>query len=531
MLSRRHLLLALGGANLVPFLVPFSIGAQPRLRRLTRVEPRWLVSESEAIEWHRVKDEKGPALTGNASWRHFMDFMKTKLEEYGCVDIHKSPWTFTRLASSTWPDDSQWSLTMEGRRVPLSNFGASCGLTGPEGVTAPLVLWDPENQPDVAGKIVVFRPVPRPEVRAGFSDSDYEYATPFDSYPVEGKPVPQAQNGTDSISAAVWDEMTSTSAFVRDIASATPAGVVFAMNLNQAATAGLHTFPVPDHYRFPSVYVDRINGDALIADARAHRSATIRVEGKHVQSEAHQLVAYLPGKDYGTDRDQQIQLRTHTDGPSISQDNGALGLLGVVKYMSRIARHERPRTLMLELDCRHFMPGAERRWEEQDYFKKHPEARDHVVALVAMEHLGQIEYVAKADAIEPSGRSLPTWIYASGNQTMIDAAYQAAVRNQVRSAVIRSPGRPGKNGGSQGPWYGMSRQGSLLGLPTYGVQGDLGAYWAFSGRIDRLDARSFTRQVATFIELTGFLMTADLDSLQSPPVEHIMPPHALEPKK
>src|SRR5690606_3938708 len=230
--------------------------------------------------------------------------------------------TFTRMESSTWPDDSKWSLTVDGRRVALSNFGANCGLTGPSGVTAPLVLWDPENEPEAAGKIVVFRPSPRPEVRAGFSDSDYEHATPFDSYPVEGKPVPQAQDGTHSISSAVWDEMTGTSTFIRDIVNARPAGVVFALNLNRSEAAGLHMFPVPDHYDFPSVYVDRVNGDRLIEDARANRSATLRVEGERVQSQAWQLVARLPGKDYGTDKDQQIQLRTHTDGPSISQDNG-----------------------------------------------------------------------------------------------------------------------------------------------------------------------------------------------------------------
>ncbi len=518
--TRRRLLLCLGAAGLLPLT---NGAAEVRLRKLARIDPRWLVSESEAIEWHKVKDEMGPALTGNASWRHFMAFMEAKLDAYGCVDIHKSPWTFTRMESSTWPDDSKWSLVVDGRRVPLSNFGANCGLTGPAGITAPLVLWDPENKPDVAGKIVVFRPVPRPEVREPFRSSDYEYLTPFDSYPIEGRPVSQVQGATDSISPVVWDEMTSTSTFIRDIADHKPKGVVFAMNLNKAATAGLHTFPVPDHYRFPSVYVDRRNGDAVVAAARLGRSATIRVEGARVESEAYQLVAYLPGKDYGTDRDRQIQLRTHTDGPSISQDNGALGLLGVIKAMSHIPRHERPRTLLLELDCRHFMPGAEKRWAQQDYFEKHPRAREKVVALLAMEHLGQIEYVADGEEIKPSGRSLPTWIYASGNQTMIDEAYRAAVENHVRSAVIRSPGRPGKNGRSQGPWYGMSRQGSLLGLPTYGVQGDLGAYWSFSARMNRFDARSFTRQVAAFVQLTGFLMTADIDSLQAPRVEHKTP--------
>ncbi|MBX3694892.1 MAG: hypothetical protein KF790_06940 [Steroidobacteraceae bacterium] len=520
MLSRRQLLCGLGAAGLAP--LPFDI-AYARPHPLTRIDPRWIVSESEAIRWHGIKDEKGPALTGNASWRQFLAFLETKLGEYGCVDIHRSPWTFTRLETSTWPDDSGWSLAVGDRRVALANFGANCGLTGPAGVTAPLVLWDPDNEPDVAGRIVVYRPVPRPEIRAAFSNGDYERTTPFDSHPVEGRPVPQAQDGTGSISAAVWDEMTSTSAFIRDIAERAPAGVVFAMNLNRAATAGLYTFPVPDHYGFPSVYVDRLGGDAVIADARAQRTATIRVAGRHVQSEAWQLVACLPGRDYGSDRDQQIQLRTHTDGPSISQDNGAFGLLGIIRYMSQVPRRERPRTLLLEFDCRHFMPGAERRWEHQDYFRKYPDARAKVVALVAMEHLGQIEYVADGEDIRPSGRSLPTWIYASGNERMIAEAYRAAVDHRLRSAVIRSPGRPGVHGGSQGPWYGMSRQGSLLGLPTYGVQGDLGAYWAFSGRMDRFDARSFTRQVAAFAQLTGFLMTADPATLELLPAGDVTP--------
>jgi hypothetical protein len=510
-LTRKQLLVGLTAAGLAAF--PGESAAASRW--LARVNRRWLLSEDEAVAWHRLKDEGGPALTGNASWRHFMSFIGAKLGEYGCVDVHRSSWKFRRLETSMWPDDSKWSLALGARRVPLTNFGANCGLTGPDGVTAQLVLWDAENPPDVAGKIVVYRPTPRREVREAFSNSDYERLTPFDSWPIEGSAVPQAQNATNSVAAPVWDEMTASSNFISRIAPARPAGVVFALSLNRAAAAGLYTFRVPQHYDFPAVYVDRANGDGLIADARARRSATLRVEGEHVEAEAYQLIACLPGRDYGTAADQQIQLRTHTDGPSISQDNGALGLLGVINYLSRIAQRNRPRTLLIELDCRHFMPGAEAAWEHEDYFRKHPRARDKVRALIAMEHLGQIDYVEDGEEIRPSGRSLPTWIYASGNQSMIDQAYEAARANNVRSAVIRSPGRPGVNGLSQGPWYGMSRQGALLNLPTFGVQGDLGAYWAHSARLDRFDARAFVRQVATFCQLTGFLMAADLSALQA----------------
>lgn len=523
MLQRRDLMRAFGAGAVVSLTggVAWAAPASP----LTSINRKWVVSEAEATAWHKFKDSKGPTLAGTESWHSFMGFVEGKLKEYGCVDIQRSPWTFERLDTSVWPDDSKWGLVSNGRRVSVANHGANCGPTGPEGVTAPLVVWDPDNKPDIAGKIVVFRPTPRAEVRDAFADSDYELRTPFDSWPVEGKPVPQARTGVPSISPMVWDEMTATSTFIQQVRDQKPAGVVFAMNLNRALTAGLYTFGVPANYDFPSVYVDRTNGDAVIADARAGRSATIRVEGKRVPSETYQLVAYLPGRDYGKPNDQQIQLRTHTDGPSISQDDGAFGLLGVVKYVSQVPQKDRPRSLMIEMDCRHFMPGMERSWGDQDYFAKNPHARDKIVAMVAMEHMGQIEYVADGEEIKPSGRSMETWVYSSPDKGMLDAALKAMKDNNVRAAVIRSPGRPGVNGKSQGPWYGMSGGGQYLGLPTYGMQGDLGAYWAHSAGIDRFDARSFTRQVGAFSQLVGYLMTTTLPKV--PKVERQPIPAAL----
>src|SRR5690606_108572 len=127
----------------------------------------------------------------------------------------------------------------------------------------------------------------RADVRAAFAGSDYERATPYASYPEEGAPAPQDPGALASISPVVWDEMTATSEFVRAIAPERPAGVVFALSLNRAAAAGLYTFRVPDHYDFPSAYVARSEAEALIADARAGKTATLRVEGARVQAQAY----------------------------------------------------------------------------------------------------------------------------------------------------------------------------------------------------------------------------------------------------
>ncbi|MEE2776774.1 MAG: hypothetical protein VYE73_08435 [Acidobacteriota bacterium] len=77
------------------------------------------------------------------------------------------------------------------------------------------------------------------------------------------------------------------------------------------------------------------------------------------------MIAYLRGHHYATSQDEWIYLVTHTDGPSISQDNGGYGILGVVHYLSQIPQSERSRTLILLFDNRHYMPGMERVFAEQ----------------------------------------------------------------------------------------------------------------------------------------------------------------------
>ncbi len=85
-------------------------------------------------------------------------------------------------------------------------------------------------------------------------------------------------------------------------------------------TKGLYTFPVPDHYDSPTVILSREDGAGVIKAAKESKEATIVLNSKIEKSEAYQLIGYLPGKHYGTDKDEQIILTNHTDGPSITND-------------------------------------------------------------------------------------------------------------------------------------------------------------------------------------------------------------------
>ena len=115
-------------------------------------------------------------------------------------------------------------------------------------------------------------------------------------------------------------------------------------------TKGLYTFPVPDHYESPTLILSREDGNEVIQAAKESKNATIVLNSNVEKTEAYQLIGYLPGKHYGTEKDEQIILTNHTDGPSITQDNGALGILGIIKYFSNIPQEQRDRTLLIYLD-------------------------------------------------------------------------------------------------------------------------------------------------------------------------------------
>ena len=116
------------------------------------------------------------------------------------------------------------------------------------------------------------------------------------------------------------------------------AGLLIVYDMGFERTSGLYSFPVPARYDVPTLTLDRVQGAKVIAHAQDGISATLRLESRSETAEAYQLIGYLPGRDYGTAQDEQILMVTHTDGPSITQDNGALRILAAVRYFSRISR-------------------------------------------------------------------------------------------------------------------------------------------------------------------------------------------------
>jgi len=358
---------------------------------LTTINPNFMITPSEAYSWHKYKDKFGPTYSGNKSWHKFLSFTQKKLEKLGVVDITLNKWTYDRWYTSNWPDDSNWTLKSDGRPVKVAHYGAYSGSTGPEGLTARLALFNPKAAlSSYAGKIVVVPVAPHPQpplkksYKKWFTINDYEYLSDPQNLPPMFTQVPV----TKSVAYDVWWQLRQTIKINTILAKSKAAGGIVVFSMGYDRLSGLYTFPILKMFQTPTLYLDRNAGAKVIADARQGKKATLKLLAKVEPAETYQLIGYLPGKNYGTTQDEKIILITHTDGPSISQDNGAFGLMGIVSYFSYFPRSQRPRTLMIFLDNRHYMPGMERGNAKQDWFTKHPEDKKSIVALIAMEHLG-----------------------------------------------------------------------------------------------------------------------------------------------
>ncbi|PYS06302.1 MAG: hypothetical protein DMG17_32565, partial [Acidobacteria bacterium] len=133
------------------------------------------------------------------------------------------------------------------------------------------------------------------------------------------------------------------------------AGIVVVYDLSPSAAFGLvqRSVYTPDgkaglgaeYTNCPTLTLDRVNGAKVLADAKAGKMATLTLTARFRRDTGKAIIAHLPGKNYGTPQDEQVLLATHTDAMSLIEDNGSLGMLGIMSYFNRLPRTARQRTL------------------------------------------------------------------------------------------------------------------------------------------------------------------------------------------
>src|SRR6185436_7686613 len=214
---------------------------------------------------------------------------------------------------------------------------------------------------------------PAPPYNNSFLDNytltDYEWRSPGKWAPLF---TPRPTSVTTSFhSRWVWSEL---GGFASIGIKGQAAGIVIVYDLSPGAALGLAQRSVytsdgraglgAKYINCPTLTLDRVNGAKVLADAKAGKMATLTLTARFQRDTGRAVIAYLPGKNYGTPQDEQLLLATHTDAMSLIEENGGLGMLGIMSYFNHIPKAQRDRTIMFYFDCRHFMPGAEGAWRQ-----------------------------------------------------------------------------------------------------------------------------------------------------------------------
>lgn len=513
-----------------------------------KIDPQFMITPDQAWEWNVFKSKGGPTYAGSAGWKRYTDFLASKLEELGAVDFDHVEIPYDHYIVDDWPDrrahqhDSGVAvekLVSDGTPVPVvASYGMTSGSTPKEGVTAQMLYYDPAKPPaeaEIAGKILVFQtaPYPEPPYSNSFLDSftltDYEWRSPGKWHPLF---TPPPTSVTTSYHCRwVWSQLNRFAAVgIRGGA----AGMVVVYDLSPGAAFGLAQRSVytPDgkaglgakYVNCPTLTLDRVNGAKVLADAKAGKRATLTLTAKFQRDTGKAILAYLPGRNYGTPRDEQVLLATHTDAMSLIEENGGLGMLGILSYFKQLPKASRARTLAFYLDCRHFMPGGEPSWPQFDYYAIHADLLKRVVATIGIEHMGgkqTIEtgpggnqYAYSSERPEDGGVITSLMDVHNNNIWLVEAIARAATDNHWPRVDVKSGNTgPGINGGFQGSVKSPMNKGRAYGIPGVGLAGDWPGAWTQTyaqadteAGMHGFDSEYFVRQVAGLSQLAGEFM-------------------------
>ncbi|MSO84321.1 MAG: hypothetical protein EXQ53_13675 [Acidobacteria bacterium] len=547
-MKRRTFLKAAAGVAAGTVLAQQPVWAQGNNAAFPKINPRFMITPDQAWDWHVFKAQGGPTYAGSTSWKRFTDFLVSKMPELGAVDLDYVEIPYDHYIVDDWPDRRSHvyasgkaveKLVTDGTPVPVvASYGMTSGFTPPEGITARLLYYDPAHPPtvsDMAGRILVCQtaPYPDPPYSNAFLDSftltDYEWRSPG-KWPSLFTPPPASVTSSYHCRWA-WSQLNGCAAAA---IKGQAAGMVVVYDLSPGAAFGLAQRSVytPDgkaglgatYVNCPTLTLDRVNGAKVLADAKAGKTATLTLTARFQRDTGKAVIAYLPGRDYGTPQDEHILIATHTDAMSLIEENGGLGLLGMMSYFNRLPRSARPRTLAFYFDCRHFMPGGEASWPQFDYYTIHPERLTSIVATIGVEHMGGRQtvevgpggnqYAYSSERPENGGVITSLMDVYNNNIWLVEAIARAATDNQwPRDDVKAGDVEPGVNGGFQGTVKSPMNKGRAYKIPGIGLAGDWPGGWTQTYAQDDTEAGPhgfdkdyFVRQVAGLSQLAGEFM-------------------------
>jgi len=442
-----------------------TVGAHAPVRAASAYRANLLPSEKEIWDQQLWMAKLGPKYTGNTAHTEFVEFLATEMHKLG-LEVGRERYTLPR-----W-EAKRWELQVAATRVPVTSYFPYSGQTPAAGVTGPVVFagtnptFDLSN---VSGKIVLVE----------CPTNTRHWAEEYQAWGIY--PASETLPASMRPARGPVNDLT-------QFAKAGAIGVILAWtDISDANAADQYSpFSRPPQ-GVPGLYVGRETGARLKTLAATGATATLVLEADiKPDTPTDTVIATLPG----TSGDEVVIVNTHTDGPNATEENGALGILSLMKYFSKIPRAERRRTIVCPMTTGHFagpwVPSI------RGFIQKYPDTIKKAVAAITVEHLGCLEWMDDASMhYRPTGKE--EWAVAiTPSKPMADAMRGALDGTAAKRTALVNPVK----GGFLGEGSSLSRAGiptiGFIPQPNYLLAGPADAC------IDKMSSRLMHAQIEVF---------------------------------
>jgi hypothetical protein len=428
-----------------------------------------LPSMNDVWRWHQQLATMGVRYTGSPGHVSFTNWLQQQFSAIPGFQLNIDRIPFHRWLAQDWSlSINQDPAAGPSGPVPVSYYYPYSGTTGPSGISGKLVdlgmyMNTPTYWARAAGEIALVRVPPSifsldslQMLTGGFERSktslqavaDYAMYASLQMNPAfQGvfAPVPllDARNARVRGVICVWTGMSDDQ-------------VANQYNPFTTKYPNSQGRPVRDDPGCPALWVGDHTGRSLARSAAIGQvKVTLTLTASITPDAATETVwGALPGS--GADHQRGLIVNTHTDGPNVPEENGALGMLALARYF---APRQRRRDLYFVMVTGHFQLGQ--RQFNQDipnaravvgndatsrWMNDHPAIYQNALAGLTLEHLG-----CRMWADDANGRYRPTgnyeWgiTYTTQKQGSVNAinleqqTYLAAVRATNRSGATARP--------------------------------------------------------------------------------------------
>lgn len=452
---RREILKA---SSLTPLAAAFGVLNAELLqaaavKEVAGYEPSLQPNKATLQKWLKQLHDFGPIrATGTKECRAFEEWLAAQFTQLG-FGLERDQFKLTSWECDL--KDCAVSITEQGKKakavevIAYYPFAATTVTSGP---ISGDVLYAGVSEPDVKkfvaatdpaklanAIVVVDMPLAGGGIRGETKFYPDAFPAPFKDR-VSSAPRPASQGGRAEM----------------ELLESKCKGVIFCYTDVADEAARYNYLPFSDkHRKIPALWVGQKTA-AYLKAISGKASATLTCKAKLTpNSRADTLVATLKGTS-----DEVIFLTTHTDGPNEVNDNGALGVLALATYYSKLPASKRRRTLVCSLPTGHYASGAiqdpvtgsGRRAGTGGVMEKYPDVMKRTVAQIAMEQLAAMDWIEIDGKWQSSG--LPAremWIPTPAVAPTINKLYMASTKGEdskfSRGALVESGYSPGEGGG------------------------------------------------------------------------------------